>query len=49
MTKLHDVVLLDGEVPVMLMSNMGIMFLLLMGCGAVAFGLMAKLIITGKA
>lgn len=44
MNDLWNVVLLDGEKPVMLMSNLGIMFMLLMGCGVIAFSLIVKII-----
>lgn len=45
---LKDIVLLDGEKPIMLMSNLGIMSVLLGVAGVMIFVIMGKIIINDK-
>ncbi len=45
---LKDIVLLDGEKPIMLMSNLGIMSVLLGIAGVMIFVIMGKIIINDK-
>lgn len=45
---LKDIVLLDGEKPIMLMSNLGIMSVLLGIAGIMVFALIGKIITSDK-
>lgn len=45
---LKDIVLLDGEKPIMLMSNLGIMSVLLGIAGIMVFALIGKIITSNK-